>query len=160
MISYYFYKIQVNELGQHGKAPSEDSLHPILDFYTERPLICNMQTRMIAGVYWASLRSPISWLGYWFPSLMLRVAWRNLTTKFHWIFFQDTADRDFSEFASHYGLDYQAKRFERTVTKARPSCRDLSSHEREGLLRLNSADVALYEKACEWRGESAMLRKL
>ena len=157
MISYYYYKIQVDEVGQLGVAPDSGSRHPILDFYRARPAVQNMQTRMVAGVHWASRHSPVGKLGSVFPRLMLQFACRNLTRKFDWIFFQDTADKDFTEFATHYDLQYRPSRFEKTVTKIRPAKKEISDFEKEALLKINHADQVLYERAKVWRGESALV---
>lgn len=155
MISYYYYKIQVDEVRQLGEAPAPDSPHPILDFYRARPMVHNLQTRMIAGVHWASHHSPLAKLGTAVPGWMLRIAWRNLTSQFHWVFFQHTADADFAEFAASYDLDYAPTRFQKTVTRDRPAKHEISEDEKAELLKINFADQALYERAKSWRGVSA-----
>ena len=159
MISYYYYKIQVDEVGQVGPPVNPDSPHPILAFYRGRPTIRNMQTRMVAGVHWHSRISPLAKLGTHFPSLMLVRARQNLKREFDWLFFQDSADADFVEFAEFYGLKYQPTRYEKTVTKERPQCHDVSPEEKRALLQLNLADVLLYSQAKEWRGEFAHISR-
>lgn len=160
MVSYYYYKIQVNQVEQYGAPPRPDSPSPIVDFYRERPLICNIQTRMIAGVHWCNRRFPVAHFGKIVPSFMYYVAWKNLIKKFHWVFFQDTADEDFAEFASCFGLKYKPNRYEKTVTKARPSKNEITETERLELLNINAIDQRLYENVKSWRGDKALVRQL
>lgn len=160
MISYYYYKIQVNQVDQYGKPPSPNSRYPVAEFYRERPLICNMQTRMLAGIHWANHKSPIAQLGSFMPALMFRFAWQNLTNRFHWVFFQDNADADFAEFASFYDIEYKPSRYEKTVTKARPAKEEITEEERRELLKINAVDQKLYERAKSWRGGKAFVREV
>ena len=91
---------------------------------------------------------------------MLARARQNLRKEFDWLFFQDSADTDFVQFAEFYGLKYHPTRYDKTVTKKRPQRNDISANEKRALLQLNSADVLLYSQAKELRCESAHVSRL
>ncbi|MEO0508497.1 MAG: hypothetical protein AAF065_01400 [Verrucomicrobiota bacterium] len=120
----------------------------VLDFYKNKPHLCNLQAKYLLGFLWVHHRSPLGCMQSRIARQLARLASRRLRSGYDYVLIQEDTMSGFEFIGGQLGLVCSFQRPDLTATADAHAVITLSEGEEEELKSMFNLDCILYRWVC------------